>query len=53
MYCDTDFKSSDWIRFKSNNVTDNMITDKCMPMVSCQTLSAGWINGSHPAGYLP
>ena len=53
LLCDGNFQISNWIRFKTDNMTDAIIINQCMPLLSCQTLSPGWIVGSHPTGGLP
>ena len=47
---DQDTITSDWYRLTSNLHENLMIPTYCTSPFKCQTLSTGWINGSHPTG---
>ena len=48
--CDRDSILPDWYRLTSHNGSNLMLATRCIPLFRCQTLSTGWINGSHPTG---
>ena len=50
--CDRDIMEADWYRLTENNGNDLMLATRCVPLFRCQTLSTGWMNGSHPTGKL-
>ena len=48
--CDNKMVNSTWYRFRSNDSVDFLLANQCVPIFSCQTVSTGWMNGSHPTG---
>ena len=50
--CDGDTITSNWHRFTTSTHNNLMIPTNCTSPNKCQTLSTGWINGSHPTGNL-
>ena len=48
--CDQDDLITNWFRLSHNNNSDVMISTHCPDLYGCQTVSPGWMNGSHPTG---
>ena len=48
--CDRDELVTSWFRFSNSNNSDVMMLTYCPPLARCQTMSPGWMNGSHPKG---
>lgn len=48
--CDQDELATSWFRFKNSNISDVALSTRCTPLARCQTMSTGWMNGSHPIG---
>ena len=48
--CDRDDLFTSWFRFSNSNSSDVMMLTHCPPLARCQTISPGWMNGSHPTG---
>ena len=46
-YCDDSFGNDQWYRFVG--AAGVMMASHCIPMSTCNTGMAGWINGAHPA----
>ena len=51
MFCDSDQLQPDWYRLISDTTNGNlMLPTHCTPLLRCQTISTGWMNGTHPTG---
>ncbi|RDD39908.1 Neurogenic locus notch-like protein 1 [Trichoplax sp. H2] len=47
LYCDKHTLKANWYRISSTS-KDMMLPNQCTPVLRCQTLSTGWLNGTHP-----
>ena len=47
--CDGSLET-DWYRIISDTNTDLMLPTSCTPVLRCQSVSTGWMNGTHPTG---
>ena len=48
--CDRDDLITSWFRLSNSNNSDVMMLTHCPPLARCQTMSPGWMKGSHPTG---